>query len=70
MHHGVENRTSKELHVSFSLLKQNISCTHCVALFSLGTTSAGPPDEYIARLDVEIDSARQGWKDRTVLSLT
>ncbi|KAJ7319161.1 hypothetical protein OS493_036674 [Desmophyllum pertusum] len=24
------------------------------------TTSAGPPDEYIARLDVEIDSARQG----------
>lgn len=43
--------------------------TLCGTVF-LGTTSAGPPDEYIARLDVEIDSARQGWKDSTVLSLT
>lgn len=30
-------------------------------MFTLGTSSAGPPEEYTARLDVEIDSARQGW---------
>lgn len=30
-------------------------------MFILGTSSAGPPGEYTARLDVEIDSARQGW---------
>ena len=30
-------------------------------MFILGTSSAGVPEEYTARLDVEIDSARQGW---------
>lgn len=29
--------------------------------WNTGSSSAGPPEEYIARLDVEIDSARQGW---------
>ena len=38
-----------------------LSFTHDESLSILGTSSAGPPEEYTARLDVEIDSARQGW---------
>ena len=35
--------------------------THTNFFWNTGSSSAGPPEEYIARLDVEIDSARQGW---------
>lgn len=30
----------------------------------VGTSSTGPAEEYVARLDVEIDSAQQGWSIR------
>lgn len=30
-------------------------------MFIVGTSSTGPAEEYVARLDVEIDSAQQGW---------
>lgn len=33
-------------------------------MFIVGTSSTGPSEEYVARLDVEIDSAQQGWSIR------
>lgn len=43
------------------LSHKNWNClfASCV-MFTLGTSSSGAPEEYTARLDVEIDSARQG----------